>query len=196
MTASNIVAILSSPEMQAQFSQAGIHKLSITDRTVRHWLSKLGWQYGKQKNRMYIDGHKHQDIVEYRQAFVGRFKEYEQWFHAWDNVGNELPCPSGFTMPRAIGCFQHILITHNKSTFYQNNQQKIYWACSGSGAPKPKAEGVSLMVSDFLTLEWGHLHNSDRCVVPTPPPSISRILTQQSLSSLSAWKEQGGMVYI
>ena len=30
-------------------------------------------------------------------------------------------------------------------------------------APKPKGEGQSLMVSDFLTAEWGRLRNNNRC---------------------------------
>ncbi|KAF8269701.1 hypothetical protein EI94DRAFT_1500911, partial [Lactarius quietus] len=54
-----------------------------------------------------------------------------------------------------------ILITHIESTFYQNDQHQVHWGCSGSGALKPKGEGVSLMVSDFLTTEWGHLHHGD-----------------------------------
>ena len=162
VTASNVVAIFSSPEMQARFSRAGIHKPSITDHTARRWLSKLGWRYGRHKNGMYVDGHEQQDVVDYRQAFVLRFKEYERRFHAWDDAGNELPRPSGFAVPGAIGRFRLILVTHDESTFYQNDQQKIYWGHPGGATPKPKGEGVSLMVSDFLTSEWGRLRDNDR----------------------------------
>lgn len=35
---------------------------------------------------------------------------------------------------------------------------------SKSGVPRPKGEGQSLMISDFLTADWGHLHDDDRCV--------------------------------
>ena len=78
LTASDIVDIVLSPEMQARFSQAGIHKASISERTARSWLCKLGWRYGRHKNGMYVDGHERQDVVEYRQAFVEQFKEYER----------------------------------------------------------------------------------------------------------------------
>ena len=44
MTASNVVDIVSSPEMQAHFLQAEIHKPSISDSTACCWLSKLGHQ--------------------------------------------------------------------------------------------------------------------------------------------------------
>ena len=114
---------------------------------------------------MYIDGHERQDIVEYRQAFVERFKEYELRFHTYDDAGNALACPLGFAVLGAIGCFQLILITHDESVFYQNDQWQIHWACPGVGTPKPKGKGVSLMVSDFLTVDWGCLRNDDRCVV-------------------------------
>ena len=170
VTASDVVDIVSSPEMQAQFSRAGIHKPSISDSTARRWLSKLGWRYGKQPNGMYIDGHERQDVVEYRQGFVERFAEYEHRFHTWDDAGNELPRPMGFIVPRAIGRFRLILVTHDESTFYQNDQRQICWGCPGSGVPKPKGEGVSLMVSDFLTADWGRLRDNDRCVFVGFPP--------------------------
>ena len=54
VTASNVVAIFSSPEMEAQFFWAGIYKPSITDHTAQRWLSKLGGQYGRHKNGMYV----------------------------------------------------------------------------------------------------------------------------------------------
>ena len=85
--ATNVANIVSSPEMQARFMQAGIHKSSISVSTAWHWLSKLGWHYGRHQNGMYVDGHEHEDVVEYRQAFVKRFKIYKLRFHTWDNTG-------------------------------------------------------------------------------------------------------------
>jgi hypothetical protein len=34
-----------------------------------------------------------------------------------------------------------------------------------NAAPCPKGEGQSLMVSDFLTADWGRLCDEDRCVL-------------------------------
>ena len=112
---------------------------------------------------MYVDGHKCEDVVEYRKGFAKQFKQHELHFHAWDDVGNELPQPLGFPVLRAIGQFQLVLITHDESTFYQNNQHQIYWACPGTnGVPKVKGEGLTLMVSDFLTADWDPLHDDKR----------------------------------
>ena len=69
--------------------------------------------------------------MEYRKGFVQRFKQYECRFHTWDDKGNELPHPSGFHVPGAVGCFCLVLIMHDESTFYQNDQRQILWSCPG-----------------------------------------------------------------
>ena len=81
--------------------------------------------------------------------------EYETRFQFWDNDGNPLPGAS-------VSC-PLILITHDESIFFQNNKRKTNWNCENSRpVPKPKGEGQSLMVSDFLTAEWCCLHDDIR----------------------------------
>ena len=64
------------------------------------------------------------------------------------------------------GHFRLVLVTHDELTFYQNDQQKIYWACKGKDVvPSPKGEGLTLMVLDFLTADWGPLCDDDRCTL-------------------------------
>ena len=100
---------------------------------------------------MYVDSHKRDDVVEYCCAFVSRWKEYERCFHKWDNDGIELLRPDG---P------QLILVTHDESTFYQNGQCNMAWVHSSDKAkPRPKGNGQSIMVSDFLTPDWGRLQD-------------------------------------
>ena len=70
LTAADIMEVVLGPEVQAQFAQAGIFRPSISKSTVCWWLGKLGWWHGKHQNGMYIDGHKCEDIVEYRKGFV------------------------------------------------------------------------------------------------------------------------------
>ena len=170
ISATDLVDIVASLEMQEWFWQAGINKPLILEQTAHRWLGKLGWRYGRHQNSMYIDGHECEDVVEYWQAFVDQFAKYKWHFHLWDDDGNELKHPSGFPVPGAIGCFWLILITHDKSMFFQNDQQKIYWNHTGNGgAPKPKGKGQSLMVSDFLTADWGRLRDDNRCVFSSSP---------------------------
>lgn len=61
----DVVDIVASLEMQANFTRLGICKPKISERTARNWLAKLKWRYGRTRNGMYIDGHEREDVVEY-----------------------------------------------------------------------------------------------------------------------------------
>lgn len=164
--AADVVEIVSSPEMQAILTRVGVCKPTIAERTARNWLKKLSWRYEEKRNGMYIDGHEREDVVLYRKGFIARWKEYETRFHKWDNDGNLLPLP---TVPHS----RLILVTHDESTFYQNDERKTHWVHSSTTAtPKPKGNGQSLMVSDFLTVEWGRLCDGNECVSSFPPPCV------------------------
>ena len=73
----DLVDIISRPKMQDRFRLAGIDKPSIPERAAHRWMNRLGWQYEKQQNGMYIDGHERDDVVQYRTAFVQHFKQYK-----------------------------------------------------------------------------------------------------------------------
>jgi hypothetical protein len=165
LKAADVANVIASPEIQEIFRQKGICKPSISDRTARRWLAGLGWRYGKMQNGMYIDGHEREDVVEYRREFVVRWKENERRFHQWDNDGNELPRPNGFPVPGAISRFRLIPVTHDESVFYQNDERTTAWVSkSDKPKPKPKGDGQSIMVSDFLTPDWGRLRDGDEWV--------------------------------
>lgn len=149
----NVVEIIKSPNMQAKLRQVRVCKPTITEQMAHNWLKKLNWWYEEKRNGMYIDGHEREDMVPYWRAFVACWKEYEKHFHMWDHNGNILLLPSGFPVPRAH--FHLILVAHNKSTFYQNDERKTHWANLSSTA-KQKGNRQSLMVSDFLTV-IGHV---------------------------------------
>jgi hypothetical protein len=154
--AEDVCEIVASERVQELFVRLGVHKPGLSKTTAQRWLSKLEWRYGKKKNGMYIDGHERDDVVAYRQAFVYRWAaEYETRFQFWDQNGNPLPRLSD---SRCL-----ILITHDESIFYQNDERTSCWSHQDSRpAPKPKGEGQSLMVSDFLTTEWGRLRDDNR----------------------------------
>jgi len=104
---------------------------------------------------MYIDGHECEDIVAYQDAFTKRWREYEKCFVIHDNDGKVLSNAIGFPVPQ-VGRFRLILVTHDESTFYENDRRKTKWThISEKATTEKKGEGQSLMVSDFLTVEWG-----------------------------------------
>ncbi|KAL1717101.1 hypothetical protein EV715DRAFT_171758, partial [Schizophyllum commune] len=156
IVSADVCDIVASKDMQDIFKSAGICKPSISERTARRWLNRLSWRYKRKQNGMYIDGHERPDVVADRVAFCKRWADYEKRFVKFDNEGNELPRPQGFSVPGKP--FRLILVTHDESTFYQNDQRRLHWQHTGTrAAPHPKGEGQSIMVSDFLTLEWGRL---------------------------------------
>ena len=162
--ADDLVDLVASPKMQQAFSEKGICKPSISKKTATRWLQKLDWRYQSTRNGMYIDGHEREDVVAYRREFVERWATYDKRFHKWDNDGRELPRPNGFPVPDGMP-FRLVLVTHDESTFYQNDRRKIAWAQKTSRpTPQPKGDGQSIMISDFLTSEWGPLRDGDECV--------------------------------
>ncbi len=190
--AANVVKIVSSPEMQANLRWIRVCKLTITKWTACDWLKKLDWRYKQKKNGMYIDGHEWEDVVQYRKVFVAWWKEYEKCFHKWDNNGNPLPLPTGFPVPGSH--FHLILITHNESTFFQNDEKKTHWAPSStSTTPKPKGNGQSIMVLDFLTIKWGRLSHRNKCIFLSSALSPT-LLIQTHTGKLGSYSRQAKIV--
>ena len=156
--AQDIVDYVATPEVQQKLDTKarGIHV-----QTAWRWLHKLSWQYQQKKKGMYIDGHEREDMVEYRKRFVEHWREYEKRFVIYGNNGNVLSTPTGFPVPQGVR-FQLILVTHDESTFYENDRHKLQWV---NGKAKPVAEkkgkGHSIMISEFLTSEWGRLKDGD-----------------------------------
>lgn len=69
--------------------------------------------------------------------------------------------PVGFPVPQ-VGQFLLILVTHDESTFYKTDQRKTKWThATQKPQPEKKGEGKSIMVSAFLTSEWGLLRDED-----------------------------------
>ena len=158
ITAGDVVELVSGLVIQQKFTQSRISCASISECTAHHWLQHLSWCYGAMCNGMYLDGHEHEDVVAYRNAFVARWKGYEKWFHTWDSDGVEHEAQNSESIQVKGGRYQLILVTHDESVFYQNDFHKTHWIASTSKAtPLPKGDGQSIMVSDFLTVEWGCL---------------------------------------
>jgi hypothetical protein len=160
--AQDVVDFVATAEMQEKLEASSVKKKTISLRTAQRWLHRMSWRYGAKKRGMYIDGHERADIVEYRKGFVARWKEYEKRMVHYDNDGKVIGTLNGFPLPahQQGQAFKLILVTHDESTFYANDRRKTKWThTSETATPEHKGEGPSIMVSDFLTLEWGRLVN-------------------------------------
>jgi len=159
--AQDIVDFVETSEIQEKLDEIGAKKKKISLRTAQRWLHKMGWCYQRKRNGMYVDGHEREDIVEYRKEFIERWKVYEKRMYSYDNDGNRNNELTGFPVPPGQR-FRLILVTHDESTFYETDRRKTVWAHqSDKAVPLKKGEGISLMPSEFLTVEWGRLQSED-----------------------------------
>jgi hypothetical protein len=163
LRAQDMVDYVGLPEIQDKLGgPRGQTKISL--RTGQRWLKKLDWRYGRKKNGMYIDGHEREDIVKYRGEFIEQWKEYEKRMVTYNNDGNIMTTPQGFMVLQGAQ-FILILVTHDESTFYQEDRRKTKWTYKDDRPiPERKGEGSSIMISDFLTPEWGRLKDDDEYV--------------------------------
>ena len=158
ISANDVVNFLATPEMKAQ-----LNGKSISHRSAVRFLVESNWRYGALKNGMYKDGHEDAMVVEYRKGFCERWAEYVARMVTYDSNGNKDGDPTGIDL--ASGRKRLILLTHDESTFFEHDHREKFWQHSDCAKPQPKGNGQSLMVSDFLTVEWGRLIHEDMCVL-------------------------------
>lgn len=61
-----------------------------------------------------------------------------------------------------LGHCRVVVWFHDESTFYAHDRREVRWIHSTEGAvPKPKGEGVSLMVAHFVSADYGWLQSKD-----------------------------------
>lgn len=165
--ADTLVNFVASEAMQTKLEKKGIpiQNRTISVWTARRWLKALDFRFGRRKNGMYVDGHEREDVVEYRNAFTKRWVEdYEPRMAEYDNDGNWIRMPEG-NQPNGQP-YRLVLVTHDESTFYGNDRCPLGWIHPDFKAkPLPKGEGESIMVSDFLTPDWGRLVNGEEWVL-------------------------------
>jgi hypothetical protein len=158
---------MDSPEVKARLKL----KKTISEATARRWMFRMGYRWRKSPSGQYVDGHERPDVVGYRQTvFLPAWSKVEARMKAWSRDGteeilipeNEWPHdiddgPRPFQRQYTIAHFQ------DESTFFANDRCEVGWVHEDEKAvPRPKGEGVSLMISDFVSAELGFLASPDR----------------------------------
>jgi hypothetical protein len=156
-----IIRFLDRPEIREQF---GLNK-GITERTARRWMAKMGYRWKREPKGQYKDGHEREDVVSYRQnVLLPFFSTISPFTRHWTSDG-ELLNPE----PPLLG-LRVIVWVHDESTFYANDRRTLRWVHkSESAKPYAKGEGVSLMVADFVSADYGWLRSPDGWVISTVP---------------------------
>ena len=111
--AKDIIDFVSTTDMQMAM---GTKATTISIKTAQCWLKRMGWQYGKMPNGMYVDGHECEDVVEYCTWFLAEYKRLERWMRRFDKDGNIDKLPE---LQEGEQVLQEV--THDESTFYTND---------------------------------------------------------------------------
>ncbi|OBZ62739.1 hypothetical protein A0H81_15008 [Grifola frondosa] len=148
--AQDIVVFLDIPEIKEKYALK--HTISLA--TARRWMFMMDYRWCKGPSGQYVDGHEREDVVAYRQTtFLPSLAELEWNVHMWEDGLEEIATDA----PRPRNC-PTVIWWHDESTFYANDHRNVYWAHKDEKAiPRPKGEGASLMVVDFVSAEYGWL---------------------------------------
>lgn len=129
----------------------------VTISTARKWMSKLNFSWRQTPRGTYLDGHERPDVVRYRQnVYLPALAQCEPALRVWDEDNlTHIINPSLPSLTRHT-----VLWFHDQSIFCQNDRRKCRWVhISEKPVPLPKGEGVSLMVSDFISADYGWLRS-------------------------------------
>ncbi|KAG9080340.1 hypothetical protein FRC06_006761, partial [Ceratobasidium sp. 370] len=152
--ANDIVQFLNDPVVRQRLT---IPK-AVTIRTAQRWLHNMEYRWRNEQPGQYFDGHERGDVVQYRQGvYAPKMKALEPFFVSWDEE-------TGVEKPPHLQAGQRSVVIwyHDTSTFYAHDRQKRGWhlksACSTLAK---KGQGLSAMVSDFVSAEYGFLTSRD-----------------------------------
>ena len=73
----DIVRYLDTPDMLARLGR----KKTISERTARNWMKKMGYRWTKDPKGQYVDGHERSDVVAHRQTI---------FLPAWSRIAPKL----------------------------------------------------------------------------------------------------------
>ncbi|CAG8737796.1 3445_t:CDS:2, partial [Gigaspora rosea] len=70
--------------------QLNVESSSISIRTARRWMQKLGFYYKRHQQGVYVDGHERPDVVAYRHIFLQKVAEFDRFMSKWYDEGCEI----------------------------------------------------------------------------------------------------------
>lgn len=112
----------------------------------------MGYRWMQEPSGQYVDGHERADVVDYRQTkYLPALLKHEGRLRIFvDGVEYEDPEEVPFEGRHVVRWY------HDESTFFANDRRRVRWVHkSENAAIRPKGEGVSIMVSDFFSADYG-----------------------------------------
>ena len=151
--------------------------ISISITTARRWMARLNYFWTDTPSGQYVDGHERPDVVEYRQkVFLPTWLTKVHQLRIWteenieelattfnestDTLSNSGDKNTGKPATTANHQRKTVVWVHDESVFYANDRRERRWVHNTETAvPRPKGEGASLMVADFVSADYGWLRS-------------------------------------
>jgi len=157
--AQDLVDYLDRDEVKARYHAT----VSISLKTAQRWMEDLGYNWTDSPTGQYVDGHERVDVVDYRQnIFLPAWFAKEPRLRVWlegtkDEPGNmHQPTHTSPLNRRTVVWY------HDESVFYAHDRRERRWVpVTENAVPRPKGEGHSLMVADFVSADYGWLRSPD-----------------------------------
>jgi hypothetical protein len=158
--------------------------INISERTAQRWLHYLGFSPTVYQQGLYFDGHERDDVIEYRSRFLDEMLEYQRRMFTYTGDDMEIAIrPDLRDGERPL-----ILVTHDESCFSSNDGSKTIWMEENRRPLRPKGQGRSIMVSDFLCECHGPLRlSSEQQTLYPDVPKESRILLHPGKNADGYW---------
>ncbi|KDQ50719.1 hypothetical protein JAAARDRAFT_185917 [Jaapia argillacea MUCL 33604] len=152
--AQDIVNFLNTDEIKSRYTL----KKTISLATAQRWMHLMDYRWSKGPSGQYVDGHEREDVVAYHQEkFLPTMAELEWNLRVWKDGVEEICETAPRPRPRRV-----VIWWHDESTFYANDRRLVYWVHENKKAvPRPKGEGASLMVADFVSADYGWMRFGD-----------------------------------
>ncbi|QRW10291.1 DDE superfamily endonuclease [Ceratobasidium sp. AG-Ba] len=124
-------------------------------RTAQRWMHRMGYSWMKERRGQFADGHERDDVKHYREhVYIPEWTRLERQMRSWDADGKEV-APELEEGERLV-----VVWFHDESTFYAHDRRTTRWVHEDETAGiYKKGEGVSLMVADFVSADYGWLRS-------------------------------------
>ena len=122
-----------------------VRPVEISESTALRWLSRLGMAFSQYRPGTYVDGHEREDVVAYRNEFLLRMAEYEKQMVKFSGEHMEVE-----DTPALCGMKRIVVVTHDESVFSSHDGRRTMWTFESHKPLRPKGQGRSLMVSEFM----------------------------------------------
>ncbi|CAG8517448.1 13040_t:CDS:2, partial [Cetraspora pellucida] len=137
--------------------QLNVESSSISIRTARRWMQKLGFYYKRHQQGVYVDGHERPDVVAYRHIFFQKVAEFDQFMSKWHDEG----CEFRIFPQLSNGEKEHVWVTHDETTFYAYDGPCAVWCPEEEQPLRKKGLGLGIHISDFMTEMIGLLKDEE-----------------------------------